>query len=261
MPKYRSLHTKILDSFDFNNMPDDFTRVVWMLLILIVDREGRGIDSTAWLRSKLFPLREDVELEVIKDAFDWLADKKMIVRYQVEDRCYFWVPTFKDHQRGLDKEAESLFPSPPDQLPTSSEHTPDQLSTKSRSNTDSNTDSYVDEGESPTPPQSEINIFAEYEREIGVLTPNIADKLKDLELDHPPPWIVAAIRIASANNARSYSYFEAILRRWKVEGYGSDLRKDKKTIPKNGSGKTQEPAGFAGIRDWLEEQGIDVKQT
>jgi predicted GIY-YIG superfamily endonuclease len=25
MPKYRQLHTKIVDSFDFNEMPDDFT--------------------------------------------------------------------------------------------------------------------------------------------------------------------------------------------------------------------------------------------
>ena len=53
MPKYRQLHTKIIDSFDFNEMPDDFTRVTWMLLTLGLDSEGRGIDNMAWVKSKI----------------------------------------------------------------------------------------------------------------------------------------------------------------------------------------------------------------
>jgi hypothetical protein len=45
MPTYRKLHTKIVDSYDFAEMPDDFTRVFWMLLIVTVDSEGRAIDN------------------------------------------------------------------------------------------------------------------------------------------------------------------------------------------------------------------------
>jgi hypothetical protein len=61
MPRWRKLHTKTVDSFDFNDMPDDFTRLLWTLLPLGLDRSGRGIDNSAWVRSKIFPLREDVE--------------------------------------------------------------------------------------------------------------------------------------------------------------------------------------------------------
>ena len=123
MPKYRQLHTKIIESFDFNEMPDDFTRVVWMLLFLTVDSEGRGVDNMAWVKSKLFPLRTDVQLEQLAAAFAWLAARQMIVRYEAHGRRYFFVPTFKNYQSGTQKEADSLLPAP-DPLQTSSGATP-----------------------------------------------------------------------------------------------------------------------------------------
>lgn len=114
MPKYRNLHVKIIDSFDFNEMPDDFTRVTWMLLTLVVDSEGRGIDNPAWIKAKIYPLRPDVSAQELKRVFDWLADKEMIVRYTVAGRNYFYLPTFKNYQSHLEREARSLLPSPPD---------------------------------------------------------------------------------------------------------------------------------------------------
>jgi len=126
MPKYRQLHTKILDSFDFNEMPDDFTRLLWIMLPLILDCEGRGIYNSAWLRSKMFPLRDDVELEQITTSLAWLSEREMIICYQYEDREYFYIPTFKNYQTGTHKEAESTLPEPPDQLQTNSSATPAQ---------------------------------------------------------------------------------------------------------------------------------------
>lgn len=112
MPKYRQLHVKIIDSFDFNEMPDDFTRVVWTLLILIVDSEGRGIYNMAWVKSKMFPLRQDVTTERLQNAFTWLNGRKMISVYCVSDRDYFYITNFKKYQSGTLKEAVSLLPSP-----------------------------------------------------------------------------------------------------------------------------------------------------
>lgn len=34
MPQWRKLHTKSLDSLDINDMPDDFCRVLWLMLPL-----------------------------------------------------------------------------------------------------------------------------------------------------------------------------------------------------------------------------------
>lgn len=62
------------------------------------------------------------------------------------------------------------------------------------------------------------NIFRLYEENIGVLTPMIADMLRDAEQDYPPDWIAEAMQIAVAKNARNWRYVEAILRRWKESG-------------------------------------------
>lgn len=119
-PKYRQLHAKTLDSFDFNELPDDFARVSWLLLPLIVDSEGRGINNPAWIRSKMFPLRPDVSLEQIQDAFNWFNKRKMIIIYEVEGRSYFCIPKWKNYQSGTEKEAKSGLPACPDLLLTNS---------------------------------------------------------------------------------------------------------------------------------------------
>ena len=131
MPTYRKLHTKIIDSFDFAEMPDDFTRVFWLLLIVATDSEGRMIDSPAWLRSKMFPMRSDVNGKQIESALSWLAERGMVVRYQYDGRGYFYVKRFKDYQSGTEKEAKSTLPAPPEQLQTHSVPTPDQLQSDS----------------------------------------------------------------------------------------------------------------------------------
>lgn len=113
MPKYRALYVKIIDSFDFNEMPDDFTRVTWMLLTLIVDSAGRGIDSPAWIRSKMYPLREDVTLKDIEEAQNWYANRGMIARYEADGKRYFEIINFTKYQLHLEREAKSNLPANP----------------------------------------------------------------------------------------------------------------------------------------------------
>lgn len=63
-----------------------------------------------------------------------------------------------------------------------------------------------------------LNIFTHYESNIGVLTPMIADALKDAEKVYPAGWIVEALALAVTNNKRNWRYCEAILKRWKESG-------------------------------------------
>jgi DnaD/phage-associated family protein len=63
-------------------------------------------------------------------------------------------------------------------------------------------------------------IFTLYEENIGPLTPLVADALKDAEETYPESWLSDAIDLAARNNKRSWSYCEAILKRWKEEGRG-----------------------------------------
>jgi DNA replication protein len=62
------------------------------------------------------------------------------------------------------------------------------------------------------------NIFALYERNIGILTPMISEVLRDAENTYPLSWVEEALQIAVENNKRSWRYVEAILKRWAVEG-------------------------------------------
>jgi DNA replication protein len=69
------------------------------------------------------------------------------------------------------------------------------------------------------------NIFALYEKNIGMLTPMIAEELKEAEAQYPPEWIEEAIKIAAENNKRSWSYARKILERWQTEGRGQKSKK------------------------------------
>jgi DNA replication protein len=62
------------------------------------------------------------------------------------------------------------------------------------------------------------NIFVLYEQNIGLLSPMIAEELKDAADHYPEEWIESAFREAILYNKRKWSYIRAILRRWETEG-------------------------------------------
>jgi DnaD/phage-associated family protein len=62
------------------------------------------------------------------------------------------------------------------------------------------------------------NIFVLYEQNIGLLSPLIAEELKDAADHFPMEWIEDAFREAVQHNKRKWSYIRAILRRWETEG-------------------------------------------
>ena len=73
------------------------------------------------------------------------------------------------------------------------------------------------------------NIFALYEQNIGIITPMIAEELKEAEKLYPPQWIDEAFREAVMMNKRSWKYIARILERWASEGKeGGEHRKSAK---------------------------------
>jgi DnaD/phage-associated family protein len=76
-----------------------------------------------------------------------------------------------------------------------------------------------------------INIFALYEQNIGMITPMIAEELKEAEKIYPPQWIEEAFKEAVTLNKRSWKYIARILERWASEGkdsgeYKRNIKKD-----------------------------------
>ena len=112
MATWRKLYVKTTESLDINDMPDDFTRLLWVTLPLGLDAEGRGLDYAAWVRSKVMPLREDVTAEMIEAALVWYEERGMIERYRQNGRRYFWIPTWRSYQGDTKRETPSNFPGP-----------------------------------------------------------------------------------------------------------------------------------------------------
>ena len=86
---------------------------------------------------------------------------------------------------------------------------------------------------SPVSPSGRPNIFRLYEENIGPLTPLLADALVDAEKTFPPEWVAEALEIAVKRNKRNWSYVEAILKRWKVEGHAK--KQDRRDTQEDGS--------------------------
>ncbi|MDD5399222.1 MAG: DnaD domain protein [Dehalococcoidia bacterium] len=71
--------------------------------------------------------------------------------------------------------------------------------------------------EEPASEQSR-DIYSLYERNIGMLTPILAEELQEAEHRYPPEWIEDAFREALRANVRNWKYINSILKRWEREG-------------------------------------------
>ena len=77
--------------------------------------------------------------------------------------------------------------------------------------------------EPPVASTERPNIFRLYEQHIGLMTPMLADELRDAEATVPTAWIEDAFREAVRQNARSWAYVRKILER--------RARREKREIP------------------------------
>jgi DnaD/phage-associated family protein len=91
----------------------------------------------------------------------------------------------------------------------------------------------------PSGPQAESpsvderpNIFQLYEENIGLLSPILADELRDAEASYPAEWIEEAFHIAAANNVRKWRYIQAILERWATQGKDDGSSRKDREEPK-----------------------------
>ncbi|MDD5093907.1 MAG: DnaD domain protein [Dehalococcoidia bacterium] len=84
----------------------------------------------------------------------------------------------------------------------------------------------------PASTEEKPNIFSLYEQHIGLLTPLIADELKEAEDRYPASWIEDAFKESVVLNKRSWRYISRILDRWDSEGkdYGRARENSKEDI-------------------------------
>lgn len=66
--------------------------------------------------------------------------------------------------------------------------------------------------------EEQTDIFTLYEQNIGMLTPMIAEELREAERLYPESWIRDAIKEAVSLNKRNWRYIAKILENWLAEG-------------------------------------------
>jgi DNA replication protein len=78
----------------------------------------------------------------------------------------------------------------------------------------------------PAPREADLSderttIYALYEQNIGLLTPLLAEELREAEETYPGAWIEDAFREAVAQNKRNWRYVRRILESWASRGRGT----------------------------------------
>jgi len=88
-------------------------------------------------------------------------------------------------------------------------------------------------GKKYVPPEELPDVFTLYEENIGILTPMIADELREAEKLYPREWISDSIKEAVLYNKRNIKYILKILENWAAEGKndGTYQRHPEKTDP------------------------------
>jgi len=65
------------------------------------------------------------------------------------------------------------------------------------------------------------NVFELYEQNNGIITPMLAEELKDAQRTYPAAWIEEAFRVAVKARKLNWRYISSILERWTAEGKDS----------------------------------------
>ena len=87
-----------------------------------------------------------------------------------------------------------------------------------------------------------------YQNEIAMLTPMIADELREASTAYPLQWVLDAIHEAAVQNKRGWKYVLAILTRWKAQGNQEAM---KPMSQRMSTGVSKQDEKLASIQSWL----------
>ena len=96
-----------------------FEEVCFYRLIVQCDDFGRMDGRVLVLKSRLFPLREDVDTAMLQTAIQRLAQADLVVLYERDGFPYLQLKTWDVHQRVRNR--RSKYPSPFDDVPPSAD--------------------------------------------------------------------------------------------------------------------------------------------
>ena len=119
MARGRMLSKSIAKSRKFGDLSDDFTRLLYCVLIPFADRDGRIDGEPCLVKAMAMPRRTDVSDKKVGVALKSLVEVGLLSWYSVNGERYIEILNFREHQAGLsyNKEPPSTLPEIPGTLP------------------------------------------------------------------------------------------------------------------------------------------------
>lgn len=250
MANKRLIYQDMFEDDEVGMMPVE-VRLLWVgLITAVADDQGRLIDNASLIKSKVFVYDSDITEAMINNWLKLLQDAEMVIRYKSGNKKLIQISKWWDYQTPS-WASESKYEAPPTWVDRVKVHTIGNkvkvinwdktggLSNDVRTDVPTPVDSLYIKGDvkgegdieddidieaEPVSTTAAGAVFSAYEHEIGVITPHIAERLKDASELYPESWLIDAFKIASEKNARNMKYVDAILQRWKAEGKDNGKR-------------------------------------
>jgi hypothetical protein len=112
MPRIRNVKPEFFTSESVAELPLR-TRLTWIGLWTHSDNYGRSRDNVRTIKGAVWPLDDDVSLEDIEEDLQILAEKRRLVRYEVDGKRYLVITNWGEHQYGAFKD-KPKHPGPVD---------------------------------------------------------------------------------------------------------------------------------------------------
>lgn len=111
MSRIRTIKPDAFRSDSLSTVPREM-RWTFAGLWTYADDAGRGRDDVRLIKADLYPLDDSVSLSVLRSDLESLARIGSVCRYEVEQRKYFHMPAWLDHQR-INRPTPSKLPPCP----------------------------------------------------------------------------------------------------------------------------------------------------
>ena len=107
------LHANIWESVQFTNLSRD-ARLFFIGLITIADDDGRFKANCSLLRSKIFPLDDEITSKSVEKLLEETVKAGLISTYKIEEEIFGYHPNWEKYQTlRADRKKDSSIPPPP----------------------------------------------------------------------------------------------------------------------------------------------------
>lgn len=202
-----------------------FEEVVFYRLIVTADDYGRLDGRTVVLKNDLFPTKETVTKKAVEDALSKLTSVGLLVPYvdAASGMSYYYLPTWKEHQRIRDSKAR--YPEPPDEngLAATRGNSPQLAATRgenplARAESESNPNPNPNQNPNHDARADADPLVMYAVNNLQTMSPGNLHDLAGFAEDLPADVIRFAIDEGCANGAPRWSYVSAILRGYLRDG-------------------------------------------